>query len=131
MQGEDTELKRSSSPSYGDEGMIHGNGGAGGTDPNAKDLDTIQLGKDNEVNLSPSPISPTAFLEEETKETKTPIKRKWKIIYLNYPKQVWFIVLNELCERFSFYGLWEKKNEGSGANRIQNKTKKKNIFLNK
>lgn len=37
-------------------------------------------------------------------DVEKPIKKK-RFVFMEYPFQVWFIMANELCERFSFYGF--------------------------
>ncbi|XP_050535278.1 solute carrier family 15 member 1-like isoform X3 [Daktulosphaira vitifoliae] len=42
----------------------------------------------------------------QTKVSKNQIKHtSQRILLLAYPKSVWFIICNEFCERFSYYGL--------------------------
>ncbi|XP_072469985.1 solute carrier family 15 member 2 isoform X1 [Notamacropus eugenii] len=43
--------------------------------------------------------------EELPRPSSTPKKTAWKICGSNYPVSIAFIVVNEFCERFSYYGM--------------------------
>jgi dipeptide/tripeptide permease len=58
---------------------------------------------DNTITDTPTDSPVTDFANSDSKTHDSPATNK--LVFLRYPRVVWLILLNEICERYAFYGF--------------------------